>query len=124
MWLAPEDFDELVVEAIDSLPPEIRAVLENVEVIADDWPTREQLASVGMQSGGTLLGLYEGVPQTSRTTDYGMVLPDRITVFRGPIQAMCLTPDEIRGEVRHTVVHEIAHHFGIDDDRLIDLGAY
>jgi predicted Zn-dependent protease with MMP-like domain len=124
MWLTAQEFDELVVEALDGLPPEIRGVLENIEVIADDWPTREQLASVGLRSNETLLGLYEGVPQTSRTSDYGMVLPDRVTLFRGPIQAVCLTPEEVRDEVRHTVVHEIAHHFGIDDDRLIDLGAY
>jgi predicted Zn-dependent protease with MMP-like domain len=124
MWLRSSDFDALVVEAIEGLPDEIQAVLENIEVLTDDWPTRAQLASVGLPPDGGLLGLYEGVPQTARTSDYGMVLPDRITIFRGPIQAWCRTEPEIREEVRHTVVHEIAHHFGIDDDRLIDLGAY
>ncbi|MFN2114508.1 MAG: metallopeptidase family protein [Anaerolineae bacterium] len=124
MWLSQDEFDDLVVDAIEGLPGEIREMLDNVEVMTDDWPSADLLESVGVAPGGTLLGLYEGVPKTSRTSDYGMVLPDRITIFRGPIQASCRTAAEVRAEVRHTVVHELAHHFGIDDDRLVDLGAY
>lgn len=124
MYMDPEAFDELVVEAIESLPSALRDVLDNVEVLTDDWPTMDQLESVGLGPGHTLLGLYEGIPQTERTSDYGMVLPDRITIFREPVLAYCRTPDQVRQEVRRTVIHELAHHFGISDDRLHDLGAY
>lgn len=124
MDMHPDTFDDLVVEALSSLPPPLQAVLDNIEVLTDDWPSPEQLESVGLEPGHTLLGLYEGIPKTERTSDYGMVLPDRITIFRQPILALCDSPAEVREEVRHTVVHEIAHHFGIDDDRLHELGAY
>jgi predicted Zn-dependent protease with MMP-like domain len=79
---------------------------------------------MGLPPDTTLLGLYEGVPQTRRTTHYGLVLPDKITLFRRPILAVCRTPEEVRERVRSVVIHELAHHFGIDDDRLRDLGAY
>ena len=122
--MSEAQFADLVVEALEALPPAIRSWLENVEVLVEDWPTRRQLADVGVGSRLGLLGLYEGVPQTARGGHYGMVLPDRVTVFRRPILAMCRGEDEVRQQVARTVAHELAHHFGIDDDRLRELGAY
>jgi len=119
-----DTFADLVGEALDGLPDQVRKWLDNIEVVVEDWPTRQQLRSVNTRGGTTLLGLYEGVPHTSRSSNYGMVLPDKVTIFRGPILASAWTEDDVRSTVRRTVVHEIAHHFGIDDERLDELGAY
>lgn len=118
-------FEELVSEALDSIPDTLWKVIENVAVMVEEWPTRRQLDAAGVPAGVTLLGLYEGVPRTVRTSTYGLVAPDKITIFRGPI--LRVTPpseDAIRAQVRQTVLHEIAHHFGISDQRLLELGAY
>jgi len=117
-----ERFQQLVAQAVDSLPEEFRISLENVDVAVDDWPTREQLHSVGLRRGQTLLGLYQGVPQTRRGTHYGLVPPDKITIFRKPIEARCKHNTEIIAEIQRVVRHEIAHHFGIGDARLKQLG--
>jgi predicted Zn-dependent protease with MMP-like domain len=119
-----EAFADLVGEALDGLPAQIQAWLDNVEVVVEDWPSRQQLAQLGLRGGTTLLGLYEGIPQTSRSSNYGLVLPDKVTIFRGPILGIAYTEDAARSQVRQTVVHELAHHFGISDDRLHELGAY
>lgn len=106
-------FEEHVNEALDSIPEELFGLLDNcVIVIADDAP--------GDDPG--LLGLYEGIPLTERGMDYSGVLPDTITIFRNPTLAICDTVDDVVDEVHITVVHEIAHFFGIDDDRLHELG--
>jgi predicted Zn-dependent protease with MMP-like domain len=112
-------FEDLVGEALDSLPEEFAARMENVEVVVEDEPPRDMLAQ--MPRGTTLLGLYHGIPLTQRG-QYGNVLPDRISIYRGPITRYARTPDAIRDQVRKTVIHEIAHHFGISDDRLHELG--
>jgi predicted Zn-dependent protease with MMP-like domain len=106
-------FEELVAKAIDDLPKEFRSGLENVDVIVQDYPNRRQLARVGR--GMTLLGLYEGVPQTKRSRGYGMVLPDRIAIFQKPIEDMCRSEAEVEAEIGKVVRHEIAHHFGLDE---------
>lgn len=111
--LPPERFDELVAEALDEIPPELAAVMDNVVVLVEDEPPSDD---------PDLLGHYEGVPLTARDWAYGGHLPDRITIFRGPILRMCATEEDVVREVHVTVVHEVAHHFGIDDDRLHDLG--
>ncbi|MBX6388894.1 MAG: metallopeptidase family protein [Frankia sp.] len=108
--VAPERFEELVVEAIDSLPPELGRQMSNVAVLVEE----------GTPDG--LLGLYEGVPLTERGDWYSAVLPDRITIYRAAICAICDTEEDVVEEVRITVIHEVAHHFGIDDDRLHELG--
>ena len=113
-----EKFEELVVEALSDLPAEFRDKLENIDVVVRDRPTPRQLARVGLRRGWTLLGLYEGVPRTKRTTGYNLVLPDRITLFQKPIEAKCRSEEEIADEVRRVVSHEIAHYFGIDDHSL------
>ena len=112
-----EKFEWLVAQAVDSLPEEFRAKLENIDVVVEDWPTEYQLAEVGLKDNETLLGLYEGVPLTMRSSLYGLV-PDKITIFRRPIMAKCRYVDQITAEIERVVRHEIAHHFGIGDARL------
>lgn len=108
-------------EALDTLPEEIAAAMDNVEVVVEDEPPREYL--LGLPPGHTLLGHYHGIPLTSRgPMSYMSALPDKISIYRGPLTRMARTPDQIREQVRRTVIHEIAHHFGIDDDRLDELG--
>lgn len=105
-----ERFEQMVGQALDELPPEFGRAMRNVAVVvADDGPPG-------------LLGLYHGVPLTSRTSHYAAVLPDRISIYRHAICAMCSTEDEVVDQVRRTIVHEVGHHFGIDDDRLRELG--
>jgi predicted Zn-dependent protease with MMP-like domain len=107
------EFDDLVSQALDEVPPELAALMDNVAVFVEDE---------SQPGGPELLGLYEGIPLTERDSMYAGVLPDRILIFRGPILRSCETAEEVVEEVRITVVHEIAHHFGIDDDRLHELG--
>jgi predicted Zn-dependent protease with MMP-like domain len=108
------EFERLVDEALDGVPPELLDVTENLVVL---------VAGESSTNGEPdLLGLYEGTPLTERDGNYSGVLPDHITIFRGPVLRMCSSWEEAVREIRITVVHEIAHHFGIDDDRLHDLG--
>jgi predicted Zn-dependent protease with MMP-like domain len=111
-----ERFEELVAKAVDDLPEEFRAELENVDVVVQDSPSKRQLARIGR--GMTLLGLYEGVPQIKRTQGYGMVLPDRIVIFQKPIQDQCRSQAEREAEIGRVVRHERAHHFGMDEEEL------
>ena len=117
-----EKFELLVIKAVESLPEEFRERMDNVDVVVADEPTRHQLTKTERQRGETLLGLYEGVPLTERTHGYGFVVPDVITIFQRPIEQMCRSDSEIITEVRKVVLHEIAHHFGISDERLHELG--
>ena len=113
-------FEDLVAEAIDGLPEEIAKQMQNVEVVVEPEPPLEQLRR--LPPGSMLLGLYHGIPLTKRGINYDRALPDKISIYQGPITRMARTPDRIREQVRRTVIHEIAHHFGIDDDRLHELG--
>lgn len=123
--MVTEHFLELVREAVESLPEDIARAMDNVEIVVEPWPTREQLLAAGIIPGrGTLFGLYQGVPLTHRTRGYSLVPPDKITIFQGPITAVCRTDEAIREQVRQTVIHEIAHHFGISDERLREMGRY
>jgi predicted Zn-dependent protease with MMP-like domain len=116
-----ERFEWLVARAVDSLPEEFRTRLENIDVVVEDWPTHSQLAEVGLKDGRTLLGLYQGVPLTRRGGHYGLVPPDKITIFQKPIEAKCRDDTRITAEIQKVVRHEIAHHFGIGDGRLRQL---
>jgi len=107
----PDRFEEMVAAALDSLPEQLGRLMSNVAVMVQHEP-----------GPPGLLGLYEGIPLTSRTTGYAGVLPDRITIYRLAICAVCQTEHEVVEEVRRTVVHEVGHHFGIDDARLTELG--
>ncbi len=112
-----EKFEWLVARAVDSLPEEFRTKLENIDVVVQDWPTQGQLNGARLRRGQTLLGLYEGVPLTKRGRHYGLVLPDKITIFQKPIEA----GGKDEAEIQRIVRHEIAHHFGIGDARLKQL---
>jgi predicted Zn-dependent protease with MMP-like domain len=105
-------FEELVADALDAIPPELAAAMDNVVVLVANRNEAEP----------ELLGLYEGVALTERTTSYGGVLPDRITIYQDAILDICEDEDDVVHEVAVTVVHEVAHHFGIDEDRLHELG--
>ncbi|MGY6501736.1 MAG: metallopeptidase family protein [Acidimicrobiales bacterium] len=116
----PDRFDEIVGEAIDQIPDELAAYMDNVAVLTADRPSPSQA-----RHGHRLLGLYEGVSLTRRgPISYSAVLPDRITIFREMHCRIARDEDDLRRRVTHTVAHEIAHHFGISDDRLRELGAY
>lgn len=119
-----ELFEAWVAEALDALPEAFRDRLENVEVVVEDWPDRETLRKTGQHNPAGLLGFYHGVPQTRRTHHYGMVLPDKISIYRRPIELHSRMPQEVRETIHHVLRHEIAHHFGISDERLKDIGAY
>ena len=105
-------FERLVAEALDSIPPALGRLMSNVAVLVEDEPP----------PGEDLLGLYEGVPLTERDGWYAGVLPDTITIFRLPILRLCESEEDVVDEVRTTVIHEVAHHFGIDDEALDELG--
>jgi len=119
-----EQFEELVADALAGLPPQFQQKLDNITIDVEDWPSRRDLIVAGLHPGQTLLGLYHGIPLTERTQGYNLVMPDRITLYRGPIQQAGQSLDGIRRQIRRTVLHEIAHHFGISDARLLELGAY
>ncbi|MDQ4128407.1 MAG: metallopeptidase family protein [Actinomycetota bacterium] len=123
--MAPVDketlnFYELVERALEGLPPELSALLENVAIVVDEWPDYST-PLVADDPEDTLYGLYEGVPLTERGWGYSGVLPDKITIFRRPLERD-FEPNELEEQVRITVVHEIAHYFGFDEDRLEELG--
>jgi predicted Zn-dependent protease with MMP-like domain len=120
--MTQEEFEALVAEALADLPSDILERMDNVAVTVAYWPSRAQLTHAGVKAPHTLFGLYEGVPLTQRGASYGMVPPDRITLFQGPLEAACRTVAGIREQVRRTVIHEIGHHFGISEQRLRELG--
>jgi predicted Zn-dependent protease with MMP-like domain len=109
------ELDDFIQEALDSLPSDIRRRMSNVEIVIEEEPP----------AGQPLLGLYQGVPLTRRGSSYGAVLPDKITIFRGPLVRLYgHDPETLRREVRRVVLHEVAHHFGISDERLVELDRY
>ena len=110
-----ERFESWVADALDTLPPDIAELLDNVAVVVEDEPP----------PGEALLGLYHGIPHTRRTSSYGGVLPDLITIYRGPLErSYGHDPALLHAQIRRTVLHEIAHHFGISDERLVELDRY
>jgi predicted Zn-dependent protease with MMP-like domain len=110
-----DPFEEHAQDALDSLPHDLRTSMSNVDIVVEDEPP----------PGQRLLGLYQGVPLTSRTSNYGAVPPDKITIFRGPLVRLYgHDPELLRREVRRVVLHEVAHHFGISDERLIEIDRY
>jgi predicted Zn-dependent protease with MMP-like domain len=109
------DFETVIQETLDALPPDLREQISNLEILVDDEPP----------PGQRLLGLYQGVPLTRRTSNYSGALPDKITIYRGPLERLYdHDPALLIGQIRHVVLHEIAHHFGISDERLVELDRY
>ena len=112
------DFERAVAQALDELPDDIRRRIANVAIVVEEWPDDETLDMADVDNPEDLLGFYYGIPLTERTSVYGMVLPDKISLFRQPILLTCSTDEEVRSAIARTLHHEIAHYFGIDDDRL------
>jgi predicted Zn-dependent protease with MMP-like domain len=119
--MSPAQFERLVTEALALIPAEFRRRLDNVTIVIEDEPSAEVRAEMGLGEEETLFGLYTGTPLTERTVDYAG-LPDQITIYRRPILEEFDSPAEVRREVARTVIHEIAHHFGIGEERLKELG--
>ena len=118
------EFEELVADAVDALPEEFQRLMNNVDIVVQDWPSPETMRQAGVRHRSQLLGFYHGIPLTERTHAYSMVLPDKISIYRMPILMHSRTPEEARENIHRVVRHELAHHFGIDDDRLAEIGAY
>jgi predicted Zn-dependent protease with MMP-like domain len=117
-------FEQLVAEAVNALPVTFQAALDNVQVVVENWPDPETMRQAGIGHPAELLGFYHGIPRTKRTRHYGLVLPDKISIYQRPIEMRCRTAEEVRTTVHHVLRHEVAHHFGLDDDRLREIGAY
>src|SRR5712692_1749633 len=122
MRLSRRKFEALVERALASIPPEIRSRMDNVQVVVEAWPDGDHAAEVGLEPGETLFGLYEGVPLVERGIVTDPLLPNKITIFQEPLEEACESDTEIAEEIRRTVIHEVAHLFGIDDARLTELG--
>lgn len=119
-----EAFEALVHEAVDALPGHFRERIENVSFVIEDWADRDAFGLTSPTGGGTLLGVYRGVPLPQRTSGYNLATPDVIAVFQQPLQRMARDAEHLAALVEHTVRHEVAHYFGISDRRLRELGAY
>jgi predicted Zn-dependent protease with MMP-like domain len=111
-------FEQLVEEAIAALPREFASKVDNVVIVVEDLPSADQLSRMGIEDPHTLLGLYEGIALTDRPLAYDGALPDKITLFRVPIEEMCRSDKEVREQVRRTLIHELGHYFGMDEGRL------
>ena len=116
-----KQFEALVERALRRLPKAFKAKLANIAVVVEDWADDETLADVGIEPPDTLYGLYRGVDLTRRDSSYGNVLPDTITIYQGPIEEDCESPEDMAEVVRETVMHEIGHYFGLDDDQLHEI---
>ena len=115
--ISREQFERLVSQALSDLPDGFRHSLQNVDIVVDDVASMNQIVGTGIENAMDLLGLYEGIPLTERY-GYDMVLPDKVTIFQKPIESICDTEEEVAEEISKTLIHEIAHHFGLDDEHL------
>jgi len=120
--LSPKRFEKLVLAALDSIPEPIRARMDNIDVVVDDEPTPHQRATLELAPDEVLFGLYEGTPLIERGILSDPLMPDKITIFKRALEDACDSEEEITEEIRRTIVHEVAHHFGFDEDRLAELG--
>ena len=120
-----KEFEKLARNALEELPDEFKDKLDNVDIVIEDEVDMDTVRAAGLGGAGRLLGLYQGVPLKNRTHYYGMVMPDKITLFKNNIERSCgASVTNVREEIKHVIQHEIAHHFGISDKRLRDLGIY
>ena len=122
--MSAQEFEDVVGDALDRIPADLAEAMDNVVVLVQDEPDPEMLTAEDYDEAGlpTLLGLYDGIPLTERDEGWSMVLPDRILIFRGPLERWCTSREELVEEITVTVIHEVAHHFGIPDERLHELG--
>jgi predicted Zn-dependent protease with MMP-like domain len=116
--MTQEDFEEIVNAGIDAIPDKFLELMDNVAIVIEDEPSHDQIKKMKLRPGWTLFGLYEGVPQLRRGFNYTAVLPDKITIFQKSIEQAARTPEEVKALVRDTVWHEIAHHFGMDEEEV------
>ena len=120
--LSREEFRQSVAQAVASLPSRVMEHLSNIDVVVKARPTSEELAMAGTDPGETLFGLYTGIPLTKRSSSYGMVLPDKITLYQRSIEEGCRTKEEVQAQIRKTLLHEIGHHFGLSEEELEQAG--
>ena len=119
------EFEDLIMQALEELPDELRQPLQNLEIEVYDFPSRDDLESARIGDPMTLLGLYSGVPLTAVGRDrISGLMPDMIKIYKRPIEAICRTPDDIKDKARKVILHEVGHRFGITDERLRELGMY
>lgn len=116
-----KQFEEIVAKGIDAVPKLYLEKLNNVAIVVEDEPTEEQKKKLGLCQGQTLFGLYEGVPLTKRGGNYSLILPDKITIFKKPLEASSNTIAELTEQVKHTVWHEVAHYYGLDHEKIHEL---
>ena len=116
-----EKFEKLILDAISNMPDEFKGLLENIDIVVEDWPSNSQIKKLGLKNKYELLGLYEGIPRTRRDHSYNLALPDKITIFQKPLESDCSSEHDLKQEIIKTVKHEIAHYFGLDDDRLEEI---
>lgn len=121
MWIPPREFERLVEEALENLPPQFSDLLENIAVVVEEEPSSDDLAVLGDDPGqyDELLGLYRGVALTRRTHDMLPMLPDQVAIFRGPINRVARTRRDAVRQIRETVIHELGHYFGLHDDDMV-----
>ncbi len=124
MGMDPDLFANLIAAALDALPEQFQDALDNVEVVVEDWPDFWTRQRAGVHSRYELLGFYHGIPLTERTTNYNLVTPDKISIYQKPIEAQCNNDEEVAALAGRVVRHEVAHYFGISDERLHELDAY
>ena len=122
MKVSRKRFGTLVAEALDGLPAAIQEAMSNIDVVIEEWPSERQYGELGLPPEEWLFGLYEGTPLIDRGITADPLMPDKITIFKGLLEEACESDEQFTEEIRRTVVHEIAHHFGIDEDRLAELG--
>jgi len=116
--VSDEEFESYVSSGMDAIPPKYIKNLNNVAFVVQDVPTEEQRVKLKLSEHQTLFGLYEGIPLTKRGTGYNLVLPDKITIFKLPLEAVSNTPAELKEQVRHTVWHEVAHYYGLNHEQI------
>ncbi len=112
------EFEQIVNETVKDLPAEFKSQLDNVDILIEIWPTEEELKSILAHPGTTLFGLYKGIPKTKRGNNYSAVLPDKITIYAGPILSLSPSLEEAKIRIKKTVLHEIGHHFGMSEEAI------
>lgn len=122
MKLRQEEFEDAVLSALKTLPKVLKNKMENIDVVIEEEASREILEDMGLRSPRDLLGLYQGIPFDRRGFYYGNVLPDKITLFKSPIESVCRNREQVEKKIREVVIHEVGHYFGLDDERLEELG--
>ena len=124
MHVDRDTFENLVVAAMNALPLRFRERLSNLEIVVEEWPSPDAMRAAGARRPDQVMGLYQGVPLTRRTHRYGLILPDKISIYQRAIEQRCATEEQMRATVQRVLRHELAHHFGLEDERLREIEAY